>query len=141
MPIGVLNTSTNYCLKIKAIDSRANTKEATNSPLSFSTENLGITAPMAASAVSSDGFINSIEKASDSFLVTEPVGSFQGVEYSIIYGAAPTICDSTTGTYSSERPKTSLLSSGDGTYSICVRVTDGQAINYVYGSPITFSSR
>ena len=134
MPIGVLNTSTNYCLKIKATDSSANTKEATNSPLSFSTENLGITTPMAASAVSSDGFINSIEKASDSFLVTEPVGSFQGVEYSIIYGAAPTICNSTTGTYSSLRPKTSLLSSGDDTYSICVRVTDAQAINYVYGT-------
>ena len=90
---------------------------------------------MAASAVTSDGFI--IEKASDSFLVTEPVGSFQGVEYSIIYGSA-TICNSTTGTYSSLRPKTSLLSSGDDTYSICVRVTDAQAINYVYGTPITF---
>ena len=55
---------------------------------------------MAASAVSSDGFINSIEKASDSFLVTEPVGSFQSVEYSIIYGAAPSVCDATSGTYS-----------------------------------------
>ena len=62
MPIGVLNPSTNYCLKIKATDSSANTKEATNSPLSFSTENLGITAPMAASAVSSDGFINNLKK-------------------------------------------------------------------------------
>ena len=141
MPIGVLNPSTNYCLKIKATDSSANTKEATNSPLSFSTENLGITTPMAASAVSSDGFINSIEKASDSFLVTEPVGSFQGVEYSIIYGSAPSICDTTTGTYSSLRPKTSLLSSGDDTYSICVRVTDAQAINYVYGISYHICSR
>ena len=138
MPIRVLNTSTNYCLKIKATDSSANTREATNSPLYFTTDVLSISSPTSKAANISDGYLNNSEKAVGSMLVLAPTGSYDKVLYSMKTGVHAS-CDASFGSYSETIPTSTNVGS-DGDYTICSYVSDNAGGDKVYDSPITFTA-
>lgn len=84
----------------------------------------------------SDGYINNTEKSSTGNLVVSVSASGQSVTaYATVLSSVT--CDGAL-TYSTSLPKYNVLSTGsDGTYKVCVKLTDA-ALNPTYGASSTF---
>ncbi|NDE18078.1 hypothetical protein EBZ80_24480, partial [bacterium] len=120
---------------IKAVDAAGNTSFAASQ--SF---NVDLTPPTLTAAAlandAADGYINDAEKSATSDLIAAPVTSESStLEYKVV--ASSVACDSQSG-YGGAFPKANDAALGsDGTYKVCVKMTDA-AGNTGYGASPAF---